>query len=544
MMLASAIMEIVGIGMVMPVIALLSKPELIEQNKYLRLTKEFIGPSSSESFIFNLCLVLIVVFILKNAFLTVQNYVQARFIYAKGARIASQLFDNYLHAPYKFHLTNNAGQLMGTLSLANNVCHGVLIPLMILLTEAIVVVCVLAMLLTLAPLMTLCLACVVLAISALVYFPFRSLNKLIGGQYTKEILESHKIELQGLKAVKESKLRNVEDYFSEEYSRHMIRRNEASANITFMGNMPRFLIEALVVTLGIGALAILVISGKTLGSITLILSLFAVSLIRIMPSMSRIQYSLTTIRHHQNTFQPLYDTLFSFDREDKKAQRSDLPYNKEIRIDAVSFKYGEESPDIFKNFSLNIPRNSSTAFIGPTGCGKTTLVDIVLGLLKPNEGAIRCDGVNIEENLPIWQKRIGYVPQFIFLLDDTVKANVAFGLPPDKIDEDRVRECLRMAQILDFIETLPKGVNNLVGENGIRLSGGQRQRVGIARALYHNPEILVLDEATSALDNDTERAFVDALQTLKGTLTILMVAHRMSTVQNCDSIVTIGQSKV
>ena len=221
-------------------------------------------------------------------------------------------------------------------------------------------------------------------------------------------------------------------------------------------------------------------------------------------------------------------------------KRSKLSFDNKICFDSIKFGYSEESPIIFDAFSLEIPRNSSVAFVGPTGCGKTTLIDLLLELLKPLSGAISVDGVNIEENLPAWQKRIEYVPQFIFLLDDTIKANVAFGVSSDKIDDNRVRECLQIAQILDFVENLPKGIDNLIGENRIRLSGGQRQRIGIARALYHRPEILVLDEATSALDNDTEKAFVDALGSLHGKLTIIIVAHRLTTVQNCDRIVKLG----
>lgn len=273
----------------------------------------------------------------------------------------------------------------------------------------------------------------------------------------------------------------------------------------------------------------------------MILSLFAVSMVRLMPSMSRIQYSLTTIRHAQGIFEPLSKELCFFEREDKTPKREHLPFNIKMNIESLNFRYNEASPYIFKNFSLDIPRNSSIAFVGPTGCGKTTLVDIILGLLKPDSGKIYIDGIDIEENLPAWQTRIGYVPQFIFLLDDSIRANVAFGVPTDKIDDSRVRECLQIAQILDFIESLPKGIDNLIGENGIRLSGGQRQRLGIARALYHRPEILVLDEATSALDNDTEKAFVDALKALHGKLTIIIVAHRLTTVQNCDRIVEIGK---
>ena len=383
MMLLSAAMEIVGIGLVMPIIALLSKPELIDQNKYLSIAKSFVQPSSNESFLLVLCVLIILILIAKNSFLAMQNYVQARFIFAKGASLAAWLFDNYIHAPYTFHLARNSGHLMGSLGLASSVCAGVLVPLMTLLTESIVVAIILAMLLILSPSVTLGLAASIAAISVLIYYPFRNWNNHIGHVYTNETIEISKIELQGLKAIKDSKIRNVEDYFCADYSTHLKKRARASADIAFMGNLPRFLIEALIVTLGIGTIAILVISDMPIGSITLTLSLFAVSMIRIMPSMSRIQYSLVTIRHHQSVFQPLAKELTLFEREDKTPRLSSLPFHKMISIDTISFRYSDNAPDIFDKFTLDIPKNTSVAFVGSTGCGKTTLVDIILGLLKP-----------------------------------------------------------------------------------------------------------------------------------------------------------------
>lgn len=541
MMLISASLEILGIGLVMPIIALLARPELIEQNVNLKMLKNLINPSSNESFLIILCLIIIILFIFKNSFLGIQNYIQARFIFYKKAQLASRLFDNYIHAPYKFHLSRNSGHLIGSLGLASGLCSGILLPMMTLLTEIIIIVSILIMLLLLSPFVTLGLIAVVLMISAVVYFPFQNWNRNLGNSMGRESLELSKIELQGLKAVKESKIRNVEDYFSKDYFSHARTLNHIMANISFMSNIPRFMIEALLVVVGMGTLIVLVLSDKSVGSITMTLSLFAVSLVRLMPSMSRIQYSLTNIKHSQGIFEPLSKELCFFEREEKTPKRLDLPFNSKISIEGISFSYSDSSPNIFEKFSLDIPKNSSIAFIGQTGCGKTTLVDILLGLLKPISGKICVDGVNIEENLPAWQTRIGYVSQFIYLLDDSIRNNVAFGVPSDRIDENRVRECLQIAQILEFVESLPSGISNLIGENGIRLSGGQRQRVGIARALYHRPEILVLDEATSALDNDTEKAFVDALKILHGKLTIIIVAHRLTTVQNCDRIVEIGK---
>jgi len=308
----------------------------------------------------------------------------------------------------------------------------------------------------------------------------------------------------------------------------------------FLGQLPRFSIEALVVTLGMGTLVMFIYSGMSMGSILLTLSLLAVSMIRLMPSMSRIQYNLALVRQTVFSFDEIFKDLTSIPQENKNPAASAVTLKDRIRLDEITFAYETDSgKNIFENYSLEIPCRASVAIVGPTGCGKTTLVDIILGLLKPDSGAVLVDGRNIEENLASWQKSIGYVPQSIFLTDNSIRSNVAFAVEETRIDDERIRECLKIAQILDFIESLPEGINTKIGERGVRFSGGQRQRIGIARALYHNPEVLVLDEATAALDNETEKAFVDAIKTLHGKLTIIMIAHRLSSTKNCDTVIQI-----
>jgi ATP-binding cassette subfamily C protein len=537
MMLISSALELLGIGLIMPVIAILADPNLLHQNKYLKLVYDFVQPSSQNSFLVFLCIALIILYLGKNTFLAFQNYAQNRFILNKGAKLANTLFSNYIHAPYKYHLTHNAGRLLGKIGMADTLSNGVLVPLMILFTEGLVILFVFATLLFLSPVVTIVLAAATLLIAALIYFPFKNLNLELGDIHQRENIEMNKYALQGLKAIKESKVRNREDYFTAEYAGHRFIMNQSTAKMNTLGNLPRFIIEALIVSLGMGALLLLIAMAKPLGSIILTLSLFAVSAIRLMPSMTRIQYNLARIKQQTHGFNALFDDLADFELENKAVSKEEQCFESTIELKNIHFAYSDNDTPIFNDFSLVISKNSSVGLVGSTGCGKTTLIDIVLGLLKPQKGAVLVDGVNIDENLVAWQKKIGYVPQFIFLLDDSIKANVAFGFPDREIDEKRVVECLKMAQIQDFVSGLTGGIDHIVGENGIQLSGGQRQRIGIARALYNNPEILVLDEATSALDNETEKAFIDALDNLQGKLTIIMIAHRLTTVENCDKIV-------
>jgi len=537
MMVISSVLELLGIGLLMPVIALFTKPELIEQNKYLKLIHDFINPSSNSSFLITLCIILIVLYIGKNLFLIFQNYVQTHFILKKGAKLANKMFSNYIHAPYKYHLTHNSGYLMGNINLAYVFTGSVLVPFMILATDSIVVISIIIMLLFISPLITIGLSITILIMTLVIYYALKNTNYTLGKTIQIEMLEMNKYALQGLKAIKESKIRNAEDFFSNEYAKHRNIYNHTEANVTFINNLPRFIIETMIVITGLGTLLILILTDVKMGSIILLLSLFAASAIRLMPSMSRIQYSLSRVKQSMHSFNTLYKDISGFEIEDKGCSNDKLSFNNAIEINNLSFAYENSTDKIFTDYSLKIKKNSSVAFIGPTGCGKTTLVDIILGLLKPQQGSIEIDGVNINECLHSWQTIIGYVPQFIFLLDDTVKANVAFGTPTDKVDDNRVIECLKMAQVYEFIAELSDDINHMIGENGIQLSGGQRQRIGIARALYHNPEVLILDEATSALDNETEKAFIDALDNLKGKLTIIMIAHRLTTVENCDEII-------
>lgn len=539
MMMIGAVLEVLGISLTLPIVALLTKSEIIGQNKYLSMISRLINPSSNEQFILFMCVIVIAVFLLKNIFLLYLTYVQSNFIFRKSAELAITLFKSYLNAPYTFHLKNNSSSLINNILLVGQVSDGVLMPLMMLATELFVVVAIFAMLLVADPIITISLAIISCVVTFVLYYPFRNHNYILGASIQKYGQQSFQHLMQGTEGIKETKVRNCEDNFSRGYS--ICRKASSMAQIkqNILIQLPRFFIETMVVALGFGTLAIFIVTGTTSEAIILKLSLFTVAMVRIMPSLSRIQYNIVRIRQSHFSFDMVYRDLKELPIVKKDIDNPPVIFNNEININNLSFKYEGTRENIFNKFSLIIPYKSSIGFVGRTGCGKTTLLDIILGLLIPNEGQILVDGRNIEENLSSWQKAIGYVPQFIYLLDDTIKANVAFGVPLDEIDEQRVKHCLKTAQILNFIEGLPNGLNAMVGERGIRLSGGQRQRIGIARAIYHDPKVLILDEATSALDNETESAFIDALNSLQGKLTIIMIAHRLTTVQKCDKIVNL-----
>lgn len=536
MMVFGALLELAGIGMIVPVIALLSKPELVEESRTLSLLNKILAPKTPQEFILILCVVLSVFFIVKNIYLTILTKIQSKFIYRKAGDLASLLFENYMTAPYIFHLQKNSSVMMGNINLITQVASGVLIPFMMLLTEFIIISAIFIMLVAVEPLTTMILAAIVILTGFIMYHPFKNYNYNLGQKNKFYNMEVLKHIMQGLGGIKESKIRNAEKYFSDIHAKNQVELKHSLMLMYFTGQLPRFTIEAMVVAVGMGTLAAFILLGVSNTSIIIKLSLFAVAVFRLMPSFSRVQYYLATIRHYNCAFDDIYNDLTNLEHEYKETDKPALEFKDAIVLDNISFTYPDKNK-LFDNYNLKIPRLSSLAFIGPTGCGKTTVVDLIMGLLKPESGKIRVDGRDIEENLASWQKQIGYVPQFIYLMDDTIRANVAFGISPDKIDDNRINECLKIAQILNFVESLPEGINTVIGERGVRLSGGQRQRIGIARALYCKPQVLILDEATSALDDDTEKAFVDALEALHHKQTIIMIAHRLTSTKNCDQIV-------
>ncbi|MBR2905588.1 MAG: ABC transporter ATP-binding protein, partial [Lentisphaeria bacterium] len=278
-------------------------------------------------------------------------------------------------------------------------------------------------------------------------------------------------------------------------------------------------------------------------SILLKLSLICIALIRLMPSFSRIQYNYTNVKILAQSFDGILFDLFNIPAENIEEKNTPFSFHNSIEVKNISFGY-LPGKTILKDISFTIPKNSSCAFIGKTGCGKTTLADIITGLLPPSSGEIYVDDVPVKDNLKAWRYLAGYVPQHIHLFDDTIAANVAFGIKPEDVDHKKLEKCLKMAQAWDFVSALDQGVQTLIGENGLRLSGGQRQRLGIARALYHDPQFLVLDEATSALDTETEKAFMESIGFLQGKLTMLIIAHRLSTIKNCDCVIDLSGGKM
>lgn len=538
LMIVAGNLELLGIGLILPIIALLTNPDLIHQNYFLNLVYDFLQPSSNKSFLLMLCILVSLVYLLKNGFLVFLTFFQMRVIYSKVEDFSNQLFRAYIHAPYSFYLNRNSSELLTNFGCINNGVSGILLSLLMFFSETINILLIFGMLFFFTPLITLFMLLSALFISWLMYFPLRGKNLKLGADYYKSSTSLLKNLTQAFQGVKELKILCTENYFAETHKANLWKNIRYLGMINLMGQLPRFMIETLLVIGIMLILAAFILSDVANTSIILKLSLIGAATVRLMPSLSRIQYHLATIRQLNFSLDKILNDIRNTPKEAlPETNAAPIALTRAITVENLSFSYEPSREPVLKNVSLEIPVNTSMAFVGRTGCGKTTLVDIIAGLLDPTSGRILADGRDIHENLVSWRRQIGYVPQFIHILDDTILANIAFAVPLEKIDRKRVETCLEIAQLNEVINRFPEGLNTIVGENGVKLSGGQRQRLGIARALYHDPKILILDEATSALDNETERAFIEAIATLHGKLTILLVAHRLSTTEGCNQII-------
>lgn len=538
MMAVSALLELAALALVMPVAAALADPGMLESDRYrwLHGFYKLIDPPSRETFILEAVGVLALFFVFKNVFAFAMTKCQNRFSRDLSVNLAGRLYRTYMRADYAFHLEHGASELIGRIMQMREVAEVLLMPLLLAVSEAFVFLSILAVIFALVPKIAL----VALLLCGAVMLVFHKLFRRILDGASRKLFaangESTRTMNQSFAAIREVKLTGSEDYFGRRLERAQFNILNAVRIRHDLGQIPRFSLEVFVVAAAGGLIAVLSWNGVTSERLILYAAFFLAAMFRLMPSISRMQYNLVLVRGMLYVFERLCDDLNSIPAE-RILPAPDAPeirFERELTVEHVSFRYSPDRPPVFEDFSMAVKRLECVAVVGTTGGGKSTLIDLVMGFLTPQSGRVAADGVDIRGNLRSWRSRIGYVPQTVCLFDDTVRANVAFGVEPDRIDDARVRKALELAQILDFVESLPDGLNTRLGEFGAHLSGGQKQRIAIARALYSGPEILILDEATSALDDDTEAAFIDALNSLKGKLTILMVAHRAAGIRCCD----------
>jgi len=538
-------LETLGVGLVIPAIALLTQRDFADHYPALQPILFALGNPSHKSLVVGGMLALVGVYLVKALFLALLAWRQTRFAYNVQAQLSQRLFTVYLRQPYTFHLQHNSAQLISNviIEVGTFVGNGIL-PGTTVLTESLVLVGLCCLLLFVEPVGALIAAGV---LGAAAWGSYR----LTRGRVTRwgqarqhhEGLRVQHLQ-QGLSGAKDVILLGREADFLHQYHVHNTRSAHMGQLQSTLQQMPRLWLELLAVS----GLAILVISmlaqGRALDAVLPTLVLFAAAAFRLLPSVNRLLGSVQSLRYGLAVIEVLHKEMKRAVPEIAGEHNPVTPFAATLELNHVTYAYPAAAEPALKNVSLVIRRGESVGFIGTSGAGKSTLVDIVLGLLAPDAGEVRVDGKDIRANLRGWQDQIGYVPQSIFLTDDTLRRNVAFGLADEQIDAAAVKRAIQAAQLDEFVAGLPDGLETLVGERGIRLSGGQRQRIGIARALYHDPAVLVLDEATGALDTATERGVMDAITALQGKKTILIVAHRLTTVERGDRLYRLEQGAI
>jgi ABC-type multidrug transport system fused ATPase/permease subunit len=545
LMLIGMVLETLSVGLVIPAIALMTQSDYATKFPVLQSVLAKIGNPSQQALVVIGVIALVVVYVIKNLFLGFFAWRQNSFTFGLMEQFSQRLLTIYLRQPYTFHLQRNSAQLMRNVFTEVDLFTGnVVTPMMLLLGESLIICGLAALLLSIEPIGVLIVAGVIITAS----WVFNRLTRPFIARWGA--LRQHHAGLrfqhlqQGLSGVKDIKLLGRESEFLRQFRTH----NEHYARVGRLQNtllqFPRLWLEVL----AIGGLAMLVLTmlaqGSKLSAVMPMLGLFAAAAFRLMPSISRVLGAFQSLRYGLPVIDTLHVELNLAAPAPGTRHGPVLPFREMLELCQVTYSYHGAPAPAISELSLAVHRGETVGFIGASGAGKSTLVDILLGLLTPDSGEVRVDGADIQADLRGWQDQIGYVPQAIFLTDDTLRRNVAFGLPNDQIDESAVWHAVKAAQLEEFVHSLPDGLETLVGERGVRLSGGQRQRIGIARALYHDPAVLVLDEATSALDTATERSVMEAVRALQGSKTIFIVAHRLSTVQDCDRLYRLEKGRV
>ena len=554
LMLLAGLLEVLSIGLLSGFVAGVADPNLILNNEYISHVLSFFNVYSERQILVFGTISLIIVFLLKNIYLIAYKYIQSRFIYNRYRSISSRLFKIYMSVPYSFHLNRNSAGLVKNVSTESRfIATNVMLPMLHIATELVMALSIIILLFSVQPLVTAFTLISLGSVSILFLKLTKKTMKKHGKKALKEREEIIKIVNEGIGGFKELTLTNRKSWFVKKFEKSMLSLSKAEIFQQTTKQSVSPIIETIAIA-GILLIAfILLKQGHSLAVLSSILALFALSIRRLLPAINNIVTQYNSLRYYSYSVDSIYDDLVNLEKyqnivKDKNSKnKNNLRKNflkKKIDIKNLEFSYKKEQKLILKDISLSINQGEAISLVGSTGSGKTTLADLILGLLKPTKGKIEVDGQDIYKNITSWQQSIGYIPQFIYLSDDTIKNNIALGLEENEIDNDKLQKAIEVSQLKEFISELPEKENTKIGERGIRLSGGQRQRIGIARALYDNPEVLVMDEATSSLDNITERFIIEAIEKLKKDRTLIIIAHRLSTVKNCDRLYILKKGQI
>ena len=551
MIFGGALLEMLGVGLIMPVVEGVMRADSLLEKPYIRFLGRFLPFQEPEQWLLFLVAAIIAVFFAKNGYLLLQTYVQSRFVNLNQSNTISYMLEEYLNRPYEYYLNADIPTIFRTIDGDVPKVFTVLMEFIQLATELMVSGVLVITLLAVDPVMTIMIMVIMVGLTVLVITVLKPTLNRLGTASQRLQSQMGKWRLQSIYGIKDVKILNKEHYFASSFGRYSERNARLQTRYMVLNNTPRLLIETFSVSGILGYLAFCILSGADLSELVPHISAFAVAAMRLMPSVNRINTHMSNIAFYEPSVNYVAENVdFTSYRLHGKYVREEKPaappmeLKKEIRMENVTYLYPGTDKLILDHAQMVVPMGKSVGVMGPSGAGKSTAVDVLLGLLQAKEGSILCDGRNVFENYESWLSHIGYIPQSIYLTDDSIRENIAFGVAREDIDDNRVWEVLEEAQMKEFVAQMPDQIHTAIGERGVRLSGGQRQRLGIARALYHDPEILVFDEATSALDTDTESAIMEAIDSFHGRKTLIIIAHRLRTIENCDIIYKVDKGKI
>lgn len=555
MILIGGILETVGISAILPLVQAVIDREGMLENETVHTVLGWFGFVLTEEnfnqFILMLLGMIIGIIAVKNLFILVLTYVQARFVNNNQFRTVSYMLEEYLNRPYEFYLNADIPTVFRLVDSDVPKVFTILMEYIQLASEAVVALFICVFLLVVDPFMTLVIGGILVVMTFLIIRVMKPTLNAMGLKSQRVQSRMGKWRLQSIYGIKDVKILHREAFFAKNFRKYSQIAGEVTSKYAVLNNIPRLLLETICMSAILGYIAVFIVSGGNMTEMIAQIAAFGYAATRLIPSVNRVNGHMTNIAFFQPSLDYVYENVDFSDytkygeyqsKEDPDAPP--IPVEGEICLNHIDYTYPHSSRPVLKDAMMRIPIGKSVGVMGPSGAGKTTAIDILMGLLKVQNGTITCGGRNVFDNYPSWLSNIGYIPQSIFLTDDPLRENIAFGVEPDQIDDERVWAVLEEAQMKEFVEQMPEGLNTSVGDRGVRLSGGQRQRIGIARALYHNPEILVFDEATSALDTDTETAIMEAIESFHGRKTMIIIAHRLRTIENCDIIYNVDQYRI
>ena len=552
MMIIGALLQTAGVGMLVSVVNIVIDPVKSADSQIARIFYGIIGKTSEEGyriFQYTVMVSMILVFVVKNLFLYIQQKAMYAFVYRNQFSTSERMMRNFVRRDYEYYLNADTAVVQRSITSDVNNMYALILAILQLISDGFVSLCVCAFCLAQSGLMTIILAAVLILLLFIIKKVLKPVMYKAGKDNQDFYSGLFKWISQSVMGIKEVKIFGREQYFVDSYNRCGNGYVNAVQKYSLYNSIPKLLIEAVCVSVMMIYMIVMIALGRGSEALISDFATLAAAALVLLPAVNRINNQINSMSYFEPFLMNVSDNL----REDIDDANTDMTFasdvpklalKENISFDGITYSYPGSDVKILDKADLTIPIGSSIGIVGTTGAGKSTLVDILLGLLKPAEGVIRADGADIRDNYRSFLKNVGYIPQMIFMLDDTIRNNVAFGIAPEEQDENRIWEALKEAALDDFVRSLPEGLDTSIGERGIRISGGQRQRIGIARALYGDPEVLILDEATSALDNETESLIMESIGRFMGRKTLVIIAHRLQTIEKCDMVFRVGDGRI